>query len=146
MRERRQFKDAHPPPWLGIDQFERALDPCREMGRRRRAIDEWPRPVHEISDDDGGGANERARNPKRLAASMHDDDIISAQPFAQPASARAEYARRMGFVDDENGLVSPRQFCEIGQRRKVAVHAVDRLDSDKDRLRALLARPATFRG
>ena len=60
---------------------------------------------------------------------------------AEAAAVGAEHAGRVRLVDDQHAVVAVGDGDEIGERRAVAVHAVEAFDRDPRRARAARRAP-----
>ena len=112
---------------------ERGADRGGEQGRGRGRENEIAAAVHEKLPQRARQAEERAREPQGLAASVQRDDVLAPlELMRKPASARPIDARRMRLVDDEESVIALGERGERCEWGAVAVHAVKAFNDDPE--------------
>ena len=109
-----------------------ASDRAGEQRRLRGRVDVRAPGLHQRLDHRGMRGDERARHARGLAERAHVDDALVGEPeVREAAAALAQHAEPVRVVDDEPGVVRPRQLEQRGQRREVAVHREHRVGRDQ---------------
>ena len=89
--------------------------------------------VHEPIDQAAAAGDETAGAAEGFAERAHADvdAVFDAEMFGDAAAVRAENAGGVGFVDHQHGGMLFGKFGDFRQRRKVAVHAEQRIGHDQ---------------
>ena len=119
--------------WFGDQQGEGGSRRASGGGGEAGVVDERPGPVDQVLDDRGIAGDQAALGAERLRQRGRDDDVrLAGEPGLahQADPARAGDAEPVGLVDDQQGAVRRAHAGQLGERRGVAEHGVDRLDDD----------------
>ena len=120
----------------------------REIGgqrARRGGKDEGSGAIDEKFAQDHRHGQQAALAAQRLAAGAQDDHIfLSPQVAGKTDAPLAKNTDGMGLVNHQHGVMTVGKAREIGQRRPVAIHAVQALDGDPDRARTAFCAPGPY--
>ncbi|GAB5352564.1 hypothetical protein TMRH483_02551 [Qipengyuania sp. 483] len=98
----------------------------RHQWRRRSGENEAPSAIDQMIAHDGGPAQKRSFASQGFATGAQDNGVGSAiQIGGQPSTPLTPNARSMGIIGIEHGTVAICEFQKIGQRRTIAIHAVE---------------------
>lgn len=93
------------------------------------------------------GADEGSGGAQRLAAGVEDQDVLPPlERGGKSPSAGTVNAGGMGFVDDEEAIVTIGEGHEFIERRTVAVHGIEALHRDPRPTAAAVPTPVGDRG